>query len=504
MRTAPKQARRAVPGERVISRGGEAGVVLVLALLVMLLLMVVVSQLFYSSHVDNRLARNRALDLQMEKLATAALLKARAALIQDIEDDLASADAGAGAGAGGGLPGGGEAGQPVGAGTGGGAGGTGSTTAPPSGPHVDSLDEGWASGDVPFDLGEYAELKTRIYIEDEDGKFNFLLLATENEEYRREWRERFIRLLDIMRDGYEGDLTSSDAGDFLDRFETWMRGDRDGLDMPLAPLASGEVTMANNDAFHAPLSLAELTLTGAVDERMMFGYADGEDDDRVWVPGLQQVFTVWSNLAFAAAPPDPNSGPSRINPPPGQGGTGDGELQALGTSNGRINVNTASIVVLRALLPDNEIPVSAWEEYEEFRQEKLDELENEREDWYADFDEDSADAASDDPDGPRYPLETVEDLQKFPSFSEQNSFISTESFGKLRSLLTVESNVFTIHAVIATRREPFRYYCARSVVWRKVEGEKVTIVPIIPFERVPTASIDLHKMRKELEEEKIE
>src|SRR5262249_722402 len=150
-------------------------------------IIVVTGQLSFSSSVDRQIATNTIQEMQMEQLSRAAILRGRAALLVDLDDD---------------SKGDGGSTDPM------GGGGLDSGSAPDnaggkqknSGPHVDSLDETWASGMVTMTLGEEGGYHTRIMISDEDSKLNLLLLLAEDEDYRKLWHDRFVRALDLMRD----------------------------------------------------------------------------------------------------------------------------------------------------------------------------------------------------------------------------------------------------------------------------------------------------------------
>ena len=64
-------------------------------------------------------------------------------------------------------------------------------------------------------------------------------------------------------------------------------------------------------------------------------------------------------------------------------------------------------------------------------------------------------------------------------------------------LSAVESNVFTITVMIGTQDKPRRYYVARSVVWRRGEGDVPRCIPIVPFERLATSAVDMESFAKE-------
>ena len=470
---------------------------LVLALLVMMVLIVVVTQLRYSTEVDLGRAENVALQLQMEKLAEAAMRKAQVVLIMDLDEEQGGGEAGGDPTGGGGLAGGPAGGMDPGMGA---DLGTGTV--------ADSLDEAWAQGDIPFDLGQESELEVRIYVEDEDRKLNLLVLGARDEEYREEWRERAVRALDLLREGKERDLSSTDADRILLGFEEFMRGERKLTQLEDPPLATGPFVDDRGRELFPPLSLGELTLAGGVDESLLYGFEMvlGQDD-REWVPGLSSAFTVWSNLEFDdGGIGDPERDPDEPAPPTTDGDAEEDEEEsedpdepetpAPGVNNGRINVNTAPISVLRSLIPEDELPSYAWEEYDEFRTDYLERLAEAEDDPFAiddPFEEIDADE-------PVYPLETVEDLRRFESFATDNFALSEETWLKLQSVLTVQSHVFSITVVVATQTEPHHYYVARSVVWRRSGSEGAEMLPVMPFERLPVTAVDLREFSEELSE----
>ncbi len=482
------------------ARRNESGIVLILAMFVVLVLLVIVPQFRFSAHVERELAMNDVLDLQMEQLARAGIMRTQAALLLDLEEDTSSEDEQDPAGNGG-LDGGagGAGGAGGGSGAGSGSGGAADATGG-AGNHVDSLEEPWATGHLDFTLGEEANLKTKIVVTDEDSKLNVLLLCTEDDDYRREWRGRFERCIDLMRDGQTDDLAVSDAASLLDRMEGWMHGERDGDELADPPLATGDWQKIVQRPTHAPLSLAEFCLVGGLPPRLLHGFPVGEGDDEKWLPGLSQALTVWSNVEYKEKqseedePPADVSNDQRVRPPP------------QGVNNGRVNVNTAPVYVLKSLFPDSDVPYSAWDEYDEFRRDQLEEIRKRQEDRARGIGDEESDREKKDPgddDSPaKYPFKTIDDLRKVDGFSAGDSSIPPAKWDKLASLLAVESNVFTITVIVATLDPPRRYYAARAVVWRRAQGgESAECLPIVPFERMPLSAVDLRDFAKELEDE---
>jgi type II secretory pathway component PulK len=504
----------------------DDGFVLILALFVILILLVVVPQFAYSARVDRDLARNDVQDLQMESIARAAMMRAAAALLVDLDNDSSGqgdGSGGLGGGAGGGGGGGGGAGGASGGGPsggpgggnrgggpgggngGGGAGGGGAgggAGGGSSGQHPDSLDEVWANGELSFTLGEQAGFKTKTIIVDEDGKLNLLELFCNDPDYRKDWHDRVARLLDLMRDGQPEDLTLSDASQLLDRFEHWMQGERSNDQLTVAPLATTDFHDLTDKPAHAPLALSELLLTGGVKPRLFYGFGTGEGDQHKWVTGLDQVLTVWSNVEFVMPPP---AGTDSSTAPPDKRVDPNARGEAPGVNNGRINVNTAPVCVLKSLFDDHDVPYAAWDKYDEFRKKQLDQLAQDRKELATATDEEKQKKKDEmDPSAATYPLKTLDDLRKVEGFTPDSGALTPDKWNKLASYLSIESNVFTITVVVATTDTPpesRRYFVARSVVWRRTQGNKqATCIPIVPFELLPASAIDLTKFAKEVDD----
>jgi hypothetical protein len=476
-------------------RRGDEGFVLLFVLFVIVVIIVVTGQLSFSSSVDRQIARNTVQELQMENLAHGAILRGAAALLTDLDDDSKGGGDGTDPMGGGGGPtsGGGPA-------DGGSAPDNAGSKQKNQGPHVDSLDESWASGQITMQLGEEGGYQTRILITDEDAKLNLLLLLTEDEDYRKLWRTRFERAIDLMRDGQPQDLTNSDASDYLDRFTSWMQGDRQNDELSLAPLATGIWKNGGDRSNYPPFSLREFTLTGDVNDALYYGFPYGKDEDRKWVPGLEQTLTVWSNLEFKDATTEENEKNAQQNVDPSVDAKPKDRPEAAGMNNGRLNVNTAPIWVLKSLFSDSEIATSAWDDYEEFRKKTLDEKKKERDNFNGDDSSTSStkDKAEPGPTDPIYPLKTIDDLRRFKGFAPEGG-IAPDVWNKLAELLSVESNVFTITVLVGTTELPRRFYVARSVVWRKGGGADQPCIPIVRFEKLPLSAVDLDAFAKELD-----
>lgn len=462
---------------------------LLFVLFVVVVIIVVTGQLSFSSSVDRQVARNTVQELQMELLARAGIARGESALLVDLDDDSKGDGGGGNDPMGGGDLAGGSAPDNAGG------------KQKNQGPHVDSLDEGWASGQITMTLGEEGGYQTRITITDEDSKLNLLLLLTEDEEYRKLWRSRFERAIDYMRDGLPGDLSSSEADDYLDRFTNWMQGERSNDELALAPLASGDWKGISDRPGYAPFSLREFTLTGNVNDGLFYGFPYGKDDDRRWVPGLDQALTVWSNLDYKDVTTEENEKKAQPDVAPDDGAKPKDRPEVAGMNNGRLNINTTPIWILKGLFPDSDIATSAWDDYEDFRKKALDEKKKERDDFNGDVTNtnfNKKDKQDPGPSDPIYPLKIVDDLRRFKGFAAEGG-ITPDVWTKLAELLSVESNVFTITVTVGTTELPRRFYVARSVVWRKGGGADQPCIPVVQFEKLPLCAVDLDEFAKELD-----
>ncbi len=170
---------------------------------------------------------------------------------------------------------------------------------------IDSDSETWNGSEVRQRTDGDVALSMRIY--DESGKFNLVRLATGNEAQQLRAKEVFVRILDLFRDGIAddklkgGDLNQSEAEDVADRVIRYMK--REG--------ATGQVPKPKTLPAGVPLLLDEIQFVDSKDNHMMdVLMVDLKVKDQV-APGLHRYVTVYGSQ--------------------------------------RINVNTASIVVLKAL-----------------------------------------------------------------------------------------------------------------------------------------------------------
>jgi hypothetical protein len=170
-------------------------------------------------------------------------------------------------------------------------------------------------------------------------------------------------------------------------------------------------------------------------------------------------------------------------PGEGEGGEdGESEPEAVETNNGQVNVNTAPLPVLKALMEERDLSYSVIDEVGEYRNLALEAYERslEEDDWSLD-DSDESDEEGEEGEGEQgegndeYDDEEEEDfifrdpLEVFDRVEEYNNTdfnLDKDVEAEFTSLLSVTSNVFTIYIkVLLPESQAFKTY--RAVVWRR-------------------------------------
>jgi len=479
-------------------------------MLVLMVLLVVAVEVRFNATVELDQSAAALRNAAMRSLARACVEQARSTLLMDIEAAMEGADeAGAGPPGGADLFGGGEdTGDAL-------TGGAGTDLSDVIARTDSDLDE-WADPEMlaPAMGGEY---QLYVEVEDEDGKFNLLGLWTADEDLRLREREALRRLLDKAWEGTRFDMSYADATDVIDELERWVRGERGTFDpIPKPPLKTtieqDEATAGTLDTSvidvgesNYPLTVDELRLIAGVQPEQLSGFVE---DDR-YHPGLRELVTLWTRLELKPKPEsddpfadspftqgslfdqsilDPAGGATAGAASAGgaggaAGGAEDEELVALPDNDGLINVNTAPLVVLRAIAVD-EIPTSFLEKLVEFRET----IHEAREagltgtlfDKYnpdaAPDPADSAFATGDESDPGKFVFETVDEVfskveEHFGITVNLEPNIKTE----FQSRLTVTSQVFTIKVLVVLpdssdeSKPPRARRSFRTTVWRMQE-----------------------------------
>ena len=493
--------------------GAEArrGAVLMLAMMVLFVLLLIVFQISISTGTDARVSRNeevlKAMDLSIESFLT----RSYETLIEDGDAD-AEGDAGGGMGGA----------DPM-AGMGGGGGDAPAAQAP-----CDSREDGWAK----VETGSPNGLDLRVLIQDEDSKFNLLTLLAENEDEAKKAFDRLARVIEYSRAGTEAEIDGTEASRMAHAMLEYMNRRRDQL-LPKTDLLSDD---DEKEDWGLPLSLRELV---AADPEVFKPdhFRDFEDESGKVVHSLGSFITVWTSLTTSGggggggggaaagaaaggagiADPAAGAGAGTTDPTggagatdggstlqtdagggavPGAGGAGAGGLPAAGATSGgvAVNVNTAPLAVLRALLEDRDVPYGWWEAVMEYRN-TIDEAAAEAagDEEYTELNEVGEDV------GPFQVFDTFEKLQDVDGWYEIEPLFQ----GELNNLLTTKSSVFSIFVTArkqgneedqvqarseAERRELERkagglVRTVRCVVWRRTGAEGTTeLVPLVRWE----------------------
>jgi hypothetical protein len=497
--TAATEPRRPAGGPH--GRADEAGVALVLTLIFSILLYVLVAELVVSGSMIRATGENDAMLARMRNQMLYQLADAEEQLLTDMAGQ--AEEGGEGGPLGGALGGAAGAGAPPGGGTGaaGGEGGEGA-----EGEEADPAASCESSRDSWFQPVGHADndLTTYVWIEDESRKFNLLALWSPDEKFADLSKDRFVRLLDALREDSDFDVTMSDAERIAQDLLDWSR--RPDTDMIPRPRLKSDDPNVPPD-FTLPLHLDELLLLPSVTEDLFF---DKVLDGKVYL-GLESVLTIWTSLradpgnpekvarqraeaeaSGEQAPGGAQPGPAGEAGGPGAGTQGAGSGAAPGAEGQpvqpdgqgiRINVNTASYPVLRALFPPDKIPDRVIEAIVKYRNEE-DEEETEKA-----AEEAGVTEASDFGDlrlGSEKKLKFFGDIADLEEVEEFANLPDPQVKTEFKTALTTRSDVFSIHlATLHKRNEENRVYLlrrARSIVLRYDDGGEGRIVPLVPFE----------------------
>ncbi|MFK7742226.1 MAG: hypothetical protein AB8H80_18070 [Planctomycetota bacterium] len=472
----------------------EEGVALILALIFSILLYILVAELVVSSRMVRQTGENDALLARMRTQMTYQLGEAEDKLLADMAGD--EGEGGDLGGGGEGLAGAlGEAGAGAGGLGGGGEGGEGEEETDPSA-NCDSSRDAWFEpvGHPDNDLTTY------VWIEDENRKFNILSVWSPDQDYAQESREGLSRLIDALREDTEFDVSSADASVIVQRIVDWGRRSST-LEMPTPELKS----LSDLDReLVLPLHLDELLMIDGIDEDLFF---DRVFDERVHL-GLESVLTIWTSLRADPGDPekmarqravaeargesvaepgaDPAGGEEGGGGAPGETGAPNGEegpprQEGLGV---KVNINTASLPVLRGLFDPGRVSDRVLDAIIRYRSELDEEASQDAQD---ETDSEVADFGGDMQLGDqqlRQFFETVADLSEVDEYEQLEDEIKEE----MQRKLTTNSEVFSIHMASLfkrsddERRRAYMLLRSRSIVLRIDDGEEGKILPLVPFE----------------------
>lgn len=192
----------------------ESGVALVLTLIFSILLYILVAELVVTGRMVRATGENDALLARMRTQMVYELGQTCDQLLEDLAGATSAAEGGGSPA--GGNPLGNALGGANGA-AGGAAGGEGGEEPDPSA-SCDSSRDGWFQpvGKPDNDLTTY------VFVEDENRKFNLLSLWSPDEKFAELSRERFVRLIDSLRQDSEYDVSTSDAERIVQDLKDWV------------------------------------------------------------------------------------------------------------------------------------------------------------------------------------------------------------------------------------------------------------------------------------------
>ena len=493
----------------------KRGAALLLSVLVLFVVITISIQIGIGTMTDARVARN--------DLGLAAMDDAIESAMLEVQEQLKADSGGGEEGAGGDLVSG-DAGDPraaIEAAEGGGG----------EGGAVDSKEDEWARPQRT----EINGLELRIFVQDEDSKYNILNMLTPAEQAAEDNMMRVARIIDLAREGTELDINTSDA-------ETMAREMREHM-LRRFSNANDEPDYLSTDPEEdrrMPLTLREFARLESFEEHH---FRDFRDEMGGIVHSLGSFLTVWScltdqdssgtsattaatnlanglgggaggvggqgtdDLTGALNKDDTIEGLGTIEGGGGLGAQGQGgqsgsaeeagsALAAANPSDGfGVNINTAPPAVLKGIFDDRDISAGFWDEVIEYRNtEEEVELEPGAEEPEPVYDEYGNEVIQ------RQVFDTVEELGELRGWEDMR----TEEQELVRAFSTTSSNVFSVFitarrstsnsdevfiATSAAEREREEELAAglvrtvRAVMWRREGGaDGATLQPIVRWE----------------------
>ena len=445
----------------------ESGAALLLAFLVLIVLVAIVYQINTVTQTDARVTRNEITRSQMDHAIKSVLMQ----MYEDLAEDGRGAQASEeGAGGAGDLGGDGAA-----------AAGGGEEGGPPRNPDsVDSQMDRWFTPQST----NFGDIQIRIFVRDENSKYNVLNMLNEDEELAEDAFQRVVRILVNCRGETDFEISQGDAEEMATAMRDYMIDRRSMADAPSANFLTGD---EENEDRVLPLSFREFRTLEPFEDNMFRDFFS-EDDERIH--SLEAYFTVFSSPAVGSE--EVNSGV-----PIADGGWG-------------VNVNTAPHAVLSGLIDGRELDFRIWDEIREYRNEEEEPLEEEE-------NEDGLDAVESEPLTDEFGEDIIQKkiFDSLDELDELNEFkdLGPEEKTTVRDVLAVESQVFEIilaaristaadaeqRLEFETRREQEEYFrsgkhlvrIVRSVVWRRSTEDDVVVVPLIPWEVIDNAPLQV-------------
>lgn len=385
--------------------------------------------------------------------------------------------------------------------------------------NVDSFGDSWARP-MRMQLGDY-EVVT--FVDDENAKFSLVQLSQKDPEKREEAAESMVRIIDVLREDFDDDLSETDAQIIVDEVVSWLSPDSRDIDWPQPPRLSFD---AEQNEYLLLNSLEELMLIEGITADLFY---DQVREDNMIAPGLESVFTIYTMPKFteagaasleddaavddsgdsvadalsddAALSDESSAGDDAVindagNIVDGEGGL-DGVIGASSAVGIKININTAPRAIVQGLFPTFELPRVKTEAILEWRNQVDEEALSEREDADEDLEDielrESIFGVNEDE--PKQFFTSLEDLGKVDGFDQDN--LEAETQEEIQELLGVQSEIFSVYVYVRrTSLEGFEqdsYYQEppgttlrlKAVVWRAPTEDGAKIVYLRDWHQVP-------------------
>lgn len=503
----------------------ESGVILLLTLFVILITYALVAQLTLGTAVSYQVAENSANRIRMRR---AAMDVAGEELLRLLADDMPGGEAEeAAAGAADTLGDSGFGGQGA-----PGEEGEEGEEEEDDGSNSDSRNDDWWRP-TRFPIGD---MEVHGFVQDENGKFNILTVFHPDEEERDAARDRFVRILDVLREDFDDDLTISEAERILDEFIIWCEGDLRSQKYPPAfrhstmllgqiatenqlAAASGEGSEEGGEPaqlvsqLFLPYSLEELMLLESVDEDLFYDSVRPNDEI---APGLETVFTVYTTVNFDPPSEDElgsTEGPDDLSDVTEEGGNTeesgdlseesslsepigglDDILDAPAAIGALINLNTAPPAVIYGLQPTSMFPPYFVEQILTYRNEVDEEAALEMEGEDRDYDQLELARAifREDEQIPYKYFRNLEDLTKIEGWEDRLDPEQREAF---EQLIGVQSDIFSVYLWCRVpdqdwqqedhyEEPPGAVLRLKAVVWRRQGEDGAKFVFLEPWREV--------------------
>ncbi|MCP3917315.1 MAG: hypothetical protein GY711_17350 [bacterium] len=438
------------------------GAALLLSFLVLIVIIAITHQITRVTNLDETVADKELLRTKMDLTIESALLQ----VAQQLADDAEAAGGGLDPGAGAGEGDGGGLGGPDGEGGEGGEMG---------GEAVDSKMDEWATPESTTING----IEIRVLIQDEDSKYNVLNMLSEDEDEAQDAYDRVVRILDNCREGTEEDINGSEADEMARMMREHML-ERNNSVLPRPVLLTDD---DENENLGFPMSMEEFVVLEPFFDRHFRDYFD-VDGERVH--SVTSFLTIWTAPSVGGDAPEAGNGYS-------------------------VNINTAPLAVLAALIDSRDVSTRFWDEIVVYR--------NEEEEDDPSSDEDDQEPILDEFGEPILQRQFFDDMDELEEVYEFGT-MEPDVKDKVEMLLKTTSNVFSIYVTarvstatgsmgqiveFETRREKEEYErsgkhvvrTVRQVVWRRASDEETEIIPLSRWEVIDYSPMEVLDFRDE-------